>query len=127
MIRVAEEESHYEIWTEPEAGDVCVGRCLGSGDSMEAAQALAAQELRDDMAAVEALTGAPPSHWQPLASAPKGYDPGTGFHYVIFKGTSRGKSFSGEVVVTGYMSSTREPVHSYGYKLNITHWMEQPR
>lgn len=65
------------------------------------------------------------SDWQPIATAPVGYD-GTRWTYVLFKGYSKGRSFPGEVVVSGWMGKTHEgklaPVHSYGYKLVITHW-----
>lgn len=63
--------------------------------------------------------------WQPIATAPQGYD-GQRFHYVLFKGTSRARSFFGEVVISGYMDNKNEPVYYYQYKLNITHWMELP-
>ena len=65
------------------------------------------------------------SDWQPIETAPDGYD-GKRFHSVLFRGTSRGGSFAGYAYVSGWMDRNRQPVHSYGYKLNITHWMPLP-
>lgn len=70
-----------------------------------------------------------PHVWQPIATAPVGYD-GNKWTYVLFRGTSKGRSFPGTVVVQGWMGKTHdgrlEPVHSYAYKLNIDAWMPVP-
>jgi hypothetical protein len=72
------------------------------------------------------LASAPPaSPWQPIETAPKGYD-GKRFNYILFWGTSAGRSFNHPVVVCGYMDSERKPVQFYQYKLHITHWMPVP-
>lgn len=63
--------------------------------------------------------------WQPIETAPPGYADGR-FVYVLFRGVSRGRSFDGDVVVSGWMDRNQTPVHSYGYKLTITHWMPKP-
>lgn len=66
-----------------------------------------------------------PDGWRPIATAPKGYD-GETWTYVLFKGYSKGKSFPGEVVVSGWMGTTHDgklaPVYDYAYKLVITRW-----
>jgi len=64
-------------------------------------------------------------HWQPIESAPKGYD-GKRFQYVLFWGVSSGRSFDHPVIVCGYMDHDRTPVQFYSYKLRITHWMPLP-
>lgn len=66
-----------------------------------------------------------PPPWQPIETAPKGYD-GQRFHYVLFRGTSRGRSFAGYAYVSGYIGHDRQPVHSYSYKLDITEWTHLP-
>ena len=81
----------------------------------------ASERLRGEAASAPA----PTSGWQPIETAPKGYD-GQRFHYVLFRGTSRGGSFAGYAYVSGYMDNNRQPVHSYGYKLHITDWMPLP-
>ena len=67
--------------------------------------------------------------WQPIATAPPGLADGK-WTYVLFSGYSKGKSFAGRVVVSGWMGETHEgtyvPVHNYSYKLVITHWMPLP-
>lgn len=63
--------------------------------------------------------------WQPIETAPIGYD-GKHFHHVLFLGVSRGRSFAGEVIVSGWMDRGRTPVHGYSYKLTITHWRPLP-
>lgn len=59
--------------------------------------------------------------WQPIETAPDGYKDGV-FTHVLFLGTSKARSFSGDVVVSGWMDHERKPVHNYSYKLIITHW-----
>lgn len=65
------------------------------------------------------------SEWQDIETAPKGYD-GQTWHYVLFRGVSKGRSFPGAVLVSGWMDNSRQPVHNYSYKLIITHWMPLP-
>jgi hypothetical protein len=87
-----------------------------------------AQTLESCATRLEAalLASAPPaSPWQPIETAPKGYD-GKRFNYILFWGTSAGRSFNHPVVVCGYMDSERKPVQFYQYKLHITHWMPVP-
>jgi hypothetical protein len=55
MIRVSIKDGHWEIWSEPEKGDVAVGRCIGAGPTLEAARTEAYLELNRDHAEVEAL------------------------------------------------------------------------
>lgn len=55
MIRVEENDGHWEIWTEPEEGDVNVGRCIGAGDSLEEAKLCAVRELTTDMRQLDEL------------------------------------------------------------------------
>ncbi len=59
--------------------------------------------------------------WQPLETAPVGYD-GKKFNHVLFRGVSKARSFSGPVYVSGWMDNNRKPVHEYAYKLIITGW-----
>ncbi|MDB5349106.1 MAG: hypothetical protein JWN86_353 [Planctomycetota bacterium] len=59
--------------------------------------------------------------WQPLETAPKGYD-GVKFNHVLFRGVSKARSFSGPFYVSGWMDNDRKPVHEYAYKLIITGW-----
>jgi hypothetical protein len=73
----------------------------------------------------EASAGDSLRGWQPIATAPPGYENGK-FHHVLFRGTSRGGSFAGYAYVSGWMSNDRKPMHSYSYKLDITDWMELP-
>lgn len=73
---------------------------------------------------------APPvTGWQPIATAPPGLVDGQ-WTYVLFSGYSKSGSFTGLVVVSGWMGKTHdgryEPVHNYSYKLVITHWMPLP-
>lgn len=72
---------------------------------------------------------APAAGWQPIDTAPPGLADGK-WTYVLFSGYSKGRSFAGRVVVSGWMGKTHdgryEPVHSYSYKLVITHWMPMP-
>ena len=63
--------------------------------------------------------------WQPIETAPEGFD-GKRFHYVLFRGTSKGNSFQGYAHVSGWMDSNRKPVHNYSYVLNIIDWMPLP-
>lgn len=67
--------------------------------------------------------------WQPIATAPPGLTDGK-WTYVLFSGLSKGRSFPGRVVVSGWMGKTHdgryEPVHNYSYKLIVTHWMPMP-
>ena len=65
------------------------------------------------------------SAWRDIATAPEGYD-GRKFNRVLFLGHSKAKSFAERVCVSGWMNNDREPVHSYGYKLIITHWQPEP-
>lgn len=65
------------------------------------------------------------TEWQPIETAPKGYD-GHKFTRILFKGYSKASSFSHDVYISGYMDSEREPVYFYRYKLVITHWMPLP-
>lgn len=70
MIRVELSAGHWEIWSEPEPGDIAVGRCLGAGDTLEAAKAEAYGELTKDREQVEALKADLPVCWEcgrPLA------------------------------------------------------------
>jgi hypothetical protein len=63
VIRVALDAGHWEIWSEPELGDVAVGRCLGAGDTLDAAKAEARKELEQDRAGVDALLPDMPVCW----------------------------------------------------------------
>lgn len=63
MIRVALDAGHWEIWSEPEASDVAVGRCIGAGDTLEQARSEAYLELNNDHAQVEKLSEDMPVCW----------------------------------------------------------------
>jgi hypothetical protein len=87
-------------------------------------------DVRVEVAALHAIVAAalvlrPSEDWQPIETAPKGYD-GTRFNYVLFWGVSAGRSFDHPVVVIGYMDHDRTPVQFYRYKLHITHWRPLP-
>lgn len=94
----------------------------------------AAQRIQEQVAAIRWLLDAEQQQeeartWQPIATAPPGLADGK-WTYILFSGYSKGKSFGGRVVVSGWMGKTHdgryEPVHSYSYKLVITHWMPLP-
>lgn len=51
-----DDDGRVAIWTEPEPGDRCVGRCIGVGKTLDDAKLDAISELNGDIADVEALT-----------------------------------------------------------------------
>ena len=65
------------------------------------------------------------SGWQPIETAPNGYD-GERFHHVLFLGHSSANSFLHPVIVSGWVHHNRKPVQHYSYKLRITHWQPLP-
>ena len=75
----------------------------------------------NDYIAVAREHAAAQGDWQPLETAPVGYD-GKRFNHVLFRGVSKARSFSGPVYVSGWMDNDRKPVHEYAYKLIITGW-----
>jgi hypothetical protein len=64
--------------------------------------------------------------WQPIETAPNGYEIGRGFKHVLSLGVSTGRSFDHPVVVSGWMDANRQPVQFYQYRLRITHWQPMP-
>lgn len=64
MIRVALDGGHWEIWSEPEPGDVAVGRCIGAGATLDEAKAEARKELEKDRAQVDVLLPDLPVCWE---------------------------------------------------------------
>lgn len=63
MIRVELGSGHWELWSEPEDGDVAVGRCIGAGATLDEAKAEARAELEKDRAQVDALLPDIPVCW----------------------------------------------------------------
>jgi hypothetical protein len=60
-------------------------------------------------------------NWQPMSTAPKGYD-GEKWTHILFKATSKAGSFHGVVYVSGWMDHENKPVTNYSYKLNFLGW-----
>jgi hypothetical protein len=92
--------------------------CLGTGvePKRELGPCRQAERQRADLVQGEAERRA--GEWQPIETLTlRGPE-----HRVLFRGVSRGRSFSHAAVVDGWVDSRGEPVHCYSYKLTITHW-----
>ncbi len=63
MIRVEVRSGHWELWSEPEEGDIAVGRCIGAGATLDEAKAEARKELEKDRNGVDALLPGLPVCW----------------------------------------------------------------
>lgn len=55
--------------------------------------------------------------WQPIETAPRGYN-----SPVLFKGYSKAGSFAGPVYISGWVDSEGEVVYWYNYKLRFVGW-----
>lgn len=51
-----EDDGTLAIWTEPEPGDRYVGRCIGTGKTLDEAKLDAISELNGDITEIEALS-----------------------------------------------------------------------